>query len=85
MSLDYQKSIDFLLKNANPSIRLRVKKEVLGNITVVEEAELIAQIKEESIYKLIANCQKENGWLCNGFHGPNKDAGPYENQEVGTK
>ena len=81
----YQNSIAFLLENANPSSRLRVKKEVLGRITAEEEADLIAQIKEEPIYKLIASCQKENGWLGNGFHGPNKDAGPYENQEVGTK
>ena len=83
--MNYQNLIDFLLENANPSIKLRVKKEILGNITAEEEAALIAQIKQEQIYNLIANCQKENGWLGNGFHGPNKDAGPYENQEVGTK
>ena len=56
MSSNYQKSIDFLLENANPSIRLRVKKEILGSITAEEETELIAQIKEEPIYKLIASC-----------------------------
>lgn len=83
--MNYQNFIDFLLENATPSIRLRVKKEILGSITAEEEAALISQIKEEPIYKLIASCQKENGWLGNGFHGPNKDAGPYENQEVGTK
>lgn len=81
----YQKSIDYLLDNANPSIKLRVKKEILGGINSKEEAELISQIKIEPIYALIASCQKENGWLGNGFHGPNKNAGPYENQEVGTK
>ncbi len=81
----YSKSINFLLENGNPSIKLRVKKEILGNITSEEEAELVAEIIEEPIYKLIVACQKENGWLGNGFHGPNKDAGPYENQEVGTK
>ena len=81
----HQKSIDFLLENANPSIKLRVKKEILGSITAEEEAELISQIKKEPIYTLIASCQKENGWLGNGFHGPNKNAGHYENQEVGTK
>ena len=79
------KSIAFLLENANPSIKLRVKKEILGSIAPEEESELIEQITQEPIYKLIAACQKENGWLGNGFHGPNKDAGPYENQEVGTK
>ena len=41
-----KRSIDFLLEYANPSIRLRSKKEILGNITAEEEAELIAQIKE---------------------------------------
>lgn len=81
----YTKSIEFLLKNANPSIKLRVKKEILGEIDPKEEAELEAQIMKEPISVLVANCQKENGWLGNGFHGPNKNAGPYENQEVGTK
>ena len=76
----YSKSIDFLLKNAGPSIRYRVKKEILGNITVKEEIELQEQIMAEPISQLVANCQKENGWLGNGFHGPNKNAGPYENQ-----
>ena len=65
MSFDYRKSIDFLLENGNPSIKLRVKTEILGEIDAAEEALLIAQIKEEPIYKLIANCQKENGWLGN--------------------
>lgn len=77
------KTIDFLLKNTNSSIHLRVKKEILGNITAQEEADLIAQIKEEPIYKLIVSCQKENGWLGNGFHGPNKNARLYENQLKG--
>jgi len=81
----YQNIIDFLLKNAGPSIRYRVKKEILGNITAEEESALQAEIMAEPISVLIANCQKENGWLGNGFHGPNKNAGPYENQEVGTR
>jgi hypothetical protein len=81
-----ERIINFLLKNANPSIKYRVKKEVLNeDISVEEKKELQAQIMEESNIQLIIHCQKENGWLGNGFHGPNKDAGPYENQEVGTK
>lgn len=83
--INYQKTIDFLLENANPSIKLRVKKEILGSITAEEEEALQSEITTEPIYSLIASCQKENGWLGNGFHGPNKNAGPYENQEVGTK
>ena len=77
--------ISFLMEHANPSIKLRVMKEVLGEIRSEQENALVSQIREEPIYHSLAACQKENGWLGNGFHGPNKDAGPYENQEVGTK
>ena len=77
--------IEFLLNNAGASIRYRVKREILGNITEEEENALQEEIMAEPISVLIANCQKENGWLGNGFHGPNKNAGPYENQECGTK
>lgn len=80
------KMIDFLLKNANPSIRYRVKTEVLNKeLSVREKDQLQAQIFEEPIIQSIMACQKENGWLGNGFHGPNKNAGSFENQEVGTK
>jgi hypothetical protein len=80
-----EKAIQFLLENAGPSIKYRIKKEILNNVTPDEERELQKQIMDEPISKLIVSCQKENGWLGNGFHGPNKNAGPYENQEVGTK
>ena len=75
----------FLLEHGGPSIRLWVKREVLGALSAEEEAALLDEIMKEPVYRLVADCQKENGWLGNGFHGPNKSAGPYENQEVGTK
>lgn len=81
----FQKSISFLLANANPSIKLRVKKEILGSITAEEEKKLQAEILEEKILCLIADKQQENGWIGLGFHGPNKNAGQYDNQEVATK
>lgn len=80
-----QRMIDFLLENANPSIKYRVKKEIINSITPDEEMDLQNQILNEPITQLIINCQKGNGWLGNGFHGPNKNAGNYENQEVGVK
>lgn len=80
------KITDFLLANANPSIRYRVLSEVLHEDPTTEEKDrLQAEILEEPIIKSIIACQKENGWLGNGFHGPNKNAGNFENQEVGTK
>lgn len=38
--MSYQSLIDFLLENANPSIKLRVKKEILCSITAEEEKAL---------------------------------------------
>lgn len=81
-----ERMIDFLLANANPSIQYRVKTEVLNlDLPDEEKDQLQAKILEEPIIRSIIACQKENGWLGNGFHGPNKNAGPFENQEVGTK
>ena len=77
---------DFLLENANPSIKYRVFSEVLHEeLPKSEKDKLQAEIMDEPIIKSIVACQKENGWLGNGFHGPNKNAGNFENQEVGTK
>lgn len=81
-----RRACDFLLAHANPSIRYRVRTEILGETVPSEErAALQAEVLAEPIITAIIACQKENGWLGNGFHGPNKDAGPFENQEVGTK
>lgn len=75
----------FLLDNANPSIVFHVKNDILKNITEEEKEALQKQVLGEKIIQRIIACQKENGWLGNGFHGSNKDAGQYENQEVGIK
>ncbi|MBR5779726.1 MAG: hypothetical protein IKY21_03775 [Clostridia bacterium] len=83
--MKFQKAIDFLLQNANPSIKLRVKKEILGSITPEEEAELQALILNEKIIRFMAEKQQENGWIGLGFHGSNKNAGQYDNQETATK
>ena len=78
--------IHYLLLHANPSIRYRVNTEVLHQEVSAEEKDALqAEILKEPIIQSIIACQKENGWLGNGFHGPNKNAGPFENQEVGTK
>lgn len=80
-----QKMISFLLQNANPSIVYRIKKEILHNISEEEENKLQNLILSEKIIQLIIACQKENGWLGNGYHGSNKNAGRFENQETGVK
>lgn len=80
-----EKMTGFLLGNANPSIVFHVKNDILKNITEEEKQALQERVMGEKIIQGIVACQKENGWLGNGFHGQNKEAGPYENQEVGVK
>lgn len=79
------KMIDFLLENANPTIKLRVKKEILKNLDKQEEMRLQEQVLKEKIIRFIESKQLPNGWIGLGFHGSSKDAGQYDNQEVGTK
>ncbi len=73
------KMISFLLKNANPSIKRRVKNEVLHNLTPEEAARYQDQIIQEPMIRRITACQKENDWLGTSLHGG------YETQEGGTK
>lgn len=80
-----QKMIDFLLAHGNPSIRLRVKKEILQTLTPQEERTLQEQILQEKLIRFIGERQLENGWIGLGFHGSSKNAGQYDNQETGTK
>lgn len=80
-----QRMSEFLLKNANPSIVYRVKKEILQDISEEEEDKLQKLILSEKLVQSILECQKENGWLGNGFHGSNKNAGQFTNMEAGVK
>lgn len=77
--------ISFLLEHANPSIVYRIKKEILQEIRGEEEEKLQEQIMSEKIIRSIVACQKENGWLGNGYHGSNRNAGQYTNMEAGVK
>ena len=79
MNSKKQKMIDFLLKNANPSIKCRVKSEILHNFTLHETEQYQEQIIHESMIQRIIACQKENGWIGPGLHGDR------ETQEGGTK
>lgn len=55
------------------------------NITAKEEKALQEQILEERIIRFNGEKQQENGWIGRGFHGSNKNAGQYDNQETATK
>jgi len=63
-----QNMIEFLLENANPSIKRRVKKEILNNLTSEEANDYQKQILQEPIIQRIISLQKENGWIGDEFY-----------------
>lgn len=74
-----QRMIDFLLSNANPSIKRCVKQEILNNLTLDEASMYQEQIINEPLIQKIISCQKRNGWIGTSLHGG------IETQEGGTK
>lgn len=80
-----RKMIQFLLSNANPSIKKRIKSEILNHLTEEENKEYQVQILNEPNVRRCLACQLDNGWFGYGFHGTNKNAGQFENQETCTK
>ena len=63
-----QKMITFLLENANPSIRKRVKAEILNALMPQESAKYQEQILQEPIIQRIIELQNENGWIGKEFY-----------------
>ena len=76
------KIIEYLLENANPSIVLRVKKEVLNNLSRNEEEVLLEKILRDKHVRVAVEAQKENGWIGDSFHGSKN---MFDNMEVGLR
>ena len=66
------KSINYLLKNAGPVIKYRLKKELLGGITPDEEVALLDEIQNMPNYKLVESYVKPNGYIGIGAHSPDR-------------
>ena len=62
------KSIDFLLKHSGPVIQYRLRKEILGNISVQEEKQFLDKIYELTHMQLIQKYVKPNGYIGSGMH-----------------
>ena len=76
------KIIDYLLENANSSIVLRVRKEILKDISQEEEGQFIQKILMDKHVNTAVYSQKPNGWLGDYFHG---SANRFDNMEVGLR
>lgn len=67
-----QKMIDFLLENAGPVIQYRLRKEVLKNITKIEEEKYLEQIYQTPYFKLVQSYVKPSGYIGIGAHSPDR-------------
>lgn len=78
------KIIDYLLSHANPSIVLRVRKEITKDLSKIEDALLLEKILADKHVVTAVSSQKPNGWLGDNYnyHG-SKDH--FDNMEVGLR
>ena len=66
--MNLTKSIDFLLENAVPIIRYRLRKEILHDINPTDEENLLEQVYQTSLFKLLESYVKPNGYIGSGMH-----------------
>ena len=66
--MDLLKSIDFLLENAGAVIKYRLHKEILHDLTPIEEENLLEQIYELPYFKLVESYVNPNGYIGSGAH-----------------
>ncbi len=62
------KSIDFLIENAGPVIQYRLRKEILCNLTKTQEENLLEQIYQTPLFKLLQSYVKPDGYIGSGAH-----------------
>lgn len=66
--MNLTKSIDFLLENAGPVIRYRLRKEILHDLDKTEEENLLEQIYQTPHFKLLQTYVKADGYIGSGAH-----------------
>jgi hypothetical protein len=80
------KTIAFLLANANPSIQRRVKSEIMGELPAADSAHYQERIMQEPVMQQIIAHQGTDGWIGQACHGAGKPAtGLFSFHENATK
>ena len=64
----HTKSIDFLLENAGPVIRYRLRRDILQDLTPGEEESLLEQIYRLHPFVLLQSYVKPDGYIGSGMH-----------------
>jgi len=70
--MDLSKSIDFLLENAGAVIQYRLRKEILNNISKTEEENMLEQVYQTPLFKMLLDNIKPNGFIGWGMHNGDK-------------
>lgn len=89
--MNLSKSIDFLLENAGPVIRYRLRKNILKDLSKIEEEALLEQIYHTPYFKLVQSYVKPDGYIGVGIHGWNNWRGvklhetPLQDGEVAAR
>lgn len=65
------RSIDFLLENAGPVIRYRLRKDILHDLSNADEEKLLEQIYQLPYFQLVQSYVKPNGYIGSGMHSWN--------------
>lgn len=66
----FQESIEILLRDACPSIKYRIRKEILKeSILSADMQSLYSQILQEQTVKEVIKRQQKDGWFGTTFHG----------------
>ena len=66
--MNLSKSIDFLLENAGAVIQYRLHKEILRDLNQTQEENLLEQVYQTPLFKLLATYIKPNGYIGSGAH-----------------
>ncbi len=64
----HAKSVDFLLENAGPVIRYRLRRDILQDLTPGEEERLLEQIYQLPPFVLLQSYVKPDGYIGSGMH-----------------
>ena len=64
----YAKSIDFLLENAGPVIRYRLRREILNDLDESEEEKLLSEIYEMPLFRRLCTYVRPDGYIGRGMH-----------------
>lgn len=71
-SMNISKSIDYLLENGSDLLCYRLHRDVLHDLTPVEEENYLDKIRQSDDYKLLLSHIHENGYIGRGMHSLEK-------------